>query len=123
MTSSRVVFTDRPLVVHASRIPDAELDVEPLPPEQILVGPAAVHHREVTRTPDLGIGIWQHDIGTSTDVETDEVFVVLSGRAAIDVQDGPRLDIGPGDLVLLPSGARTVWTIHETLRKVYVARR
>ena len=58
----------------------------------------------------------------STDVEADEVFVVLSGRATVEVVDGPTLEIGPGDVGLLPAGARTTWTVHETLRKVYVVR-
>jgi uncharacterized cupin superfamily protein len=30
--------------------------------------------------------------------------------------------VGPGDIGLLPAGARTTWTVHETLRKVYVVR-
>ena len=33
--------------------------------------------------------------------------------------DGPTLEVGPGDLGVLAAGAETVWTVHETLRKVY----
>jgi uncharacterized protein len=33
---------------------------------------------------------------------------------------GPTYDVGPGDLVVLRRGAQTVWTVHRTLRKVYV---
>ena len=51
---------------------------------------------------DLGVGVWQHAAGVSTDVEVDEVFVVLSGRATIEVEDGPTLEVGPGDVGLLP---------------------
>jgi len=58
----------------------------------------------------------------SRDVEADEAFVVLTGRATIEVEGGPTLEVGPGDLGLLPAGARTTWTVHETLRKVYVIR-
>jgi uncharacterized cupin superfamily protein len=32
------------------------------------------------------------------------------------------LDVGPGDIGVLPRGAQTTWTIHEELRKVYVIR-
>ena len=42
--------------------------------------------------------------------------VILTFVAA----DGTVLDIGPGDIGVLPPGARTTWTIHEDLRKVYV---
>ena len=56
----------------------------------------------------------------STDVEADEVFVVLSGRATVDVVGGPSLELRPGVVGFLDAGAETTWTIHETLRKVYV---
>jgi uncharacterized protein len=115
-------FTDRPVVLHAAQIPDADLELEPLDPKRITAGPAEVRHYCAVRTPDLNIGIWQHGQGTSTDVETDEAFVVLSGNASIQVEEGPLLEVGPGDLVLLPAGARTTWTVHAPLRKVYVVR-
>lgn len=57
--------------------------------------------------------------GVVTDVEADELFVVLSGRATIEVEGGPTLVVGPGDVAVLPEGAVTRWTVHETLRKVY----
>lgn len=66
-------------------------------------------------------GIWQHTPGTTADVEADEVFVVLSGRATIAFDDGRTVEAGPGDMVELRAGERTVWTVHETLRKVYAA--
>jgi uncharacterized cupin superfamily protein len=64
-------------------------------------------------------GIWEITPGVVTDVEADEMFVVLSGRATIEIQDGPTLEVGPGDVAVLPEGAVTRWTVHETLRKVY----
>ena len=69
------------------------------------------------------VGVWEHVPGTSTDTEVDEVFVVISGAARIDFVEPelPSLEIGPGDVVRLAEGMRTVWTVTETLRKVYVA--
>jgi uncharacterized cupin superfamily protein len=58
----------------------------------------------------------------STDTESDEVVVVISGRARIEFADGTALDVGPGDIGILPRGAQTRWTVHEELRKVYVIR-
>ncbi len=72
--------------------------------------------------PGLEVGIWEHTAGTSTDIETDEVFVVLGGRATVTVEDGPTLELRPGSIGFLDAGARTTWTVHETLRKVYVLR-
>ena len=73
-------------------------------------------------TEALAVGIWQHTAGVSTDVEVDEVFVVLAGRATIEVAGGPTLEVGPGDVGVLEAGAETTWTVHEDLRKIYIIR-
>jgi uncharacterized cupin superfamily protein len=66
------------------------------------------------------IGVWEHTAGVSSDTEADELFVVLAGRARIEVADGTVLEVGPGDVGILEAGAETVWTVYETLRKIYV---
>lgn len=109
-------------VVHAAALADADLTPDPPGPARILSGEPEVRHLPVAGTGGLTVGVWQHGPGVSTDVEVDEAFVVLAGKAVIAVDGGPVLDVGPGDLVLLPAGARTVWTVEQTLRKVYVAR-
>lgn len=69
----------------------------------------------------LEIGVWEMTPGLMTDVEADEVFVVLSGSATVQFDDAtPALSIGPGDVVRLAEGTRTTWTVTETLRKVYL---
>jgi uncharacterized protein len=69
----------------------------------------------------LEVGIWEMAPGTDTDVETDELFVVVAGRGTIDFpRTGRRIDLAPGDVVRLSAGDETVWTVTETLRKVYV---
>jgi len=67
----------------------------------------------------LATGVWRCTEGIVTDVEADETFVVLSGRATIE-HDGARHEVGPGDVCVLPAGAATRWTIHETVTKVFV---
>ncbi|QNE37454.1 cupin domain-containing protein [Leifsonia shinshuensis] len=69
----------------------------------------------------LEIGVWEMAPGAATDVEADEVFVVIAGRARVDFPDtGRRLELGVGDVVRLTAGDRTVWTVTDTLRKVYL---
>jgi uncharacterized cupin superfamily protein len=116
------VFTDKVHVVHATALDDSELELDPLDPAQVLGGDPQVRVLSLHDSDDLAIGVWQHGVGVSTDVEADEVFVVLSGSATIAVDGGPVLHVGPGDVGLLPAGARTTWTVHETLRKIYVVR-
>jgi uncharacterized cupin superfamily protein len=117
-----VSFSDIPRVIHAAALPDTELPESPLDPVKVVSGEPVVRLAEIHDADDLGIGIWQHGVGVSTDVEVDEVFVVLSGRATIEVDGGPTLEVGPGDVGHYPAGTRTTWTVHETLRKVYVVR-
>ncbi len=109
-------------MIHAAALSDADLDESPLDLAQVVSGDPVVRVAEIHDAADLAIGVWQHSPGVSTDVEVDEVFVVLSGRATIEVEGGPTLEVGPGDIGLYPAGTRTRWTVHETLRKVYVVR-
>lgn len=68
------------------------------------------------------IGVWEHSPGRSEDLEEDEVFVVLSGAATLEFVEPrrPALSIGPGDIVRLAAGERTIWDVTATLRKVYL---
>ena len=63
------------------------LALEPLPAEQMVEGTPRTGFAELTDT----IGVWEHTPGVSTDVEADEVFVVLSGSATVSFDD-PALE-------------------------------
>ena len=96
-----------------------ELELEPVPADQVVEGAPATGCAGLTET----IGVWEHTPGTSTDVESDEVFVVLSGSATVSFDD-PALEpieLRAGSVARLTAGMRTVWTVRETLRKVYIA--
>ncbi|MER7931065.1 MULTISPECIES: cupin domain-containing protein [unclassified Streptomyces] len=105
----------------ALHIPDADLEPEPLDAAQILSGTPEVTGKVVWESADGKQihGIWQITPGVVTDTEADELFVVVSGSATIEVADGPTLTVGPGDMAVLRAGDRTTWTVHETLRKAY----
>lgn len=75
------------------RVADLELEPAPLDPSAIVEG--------------------------SPDVEADELFVVVSGRATVEVEGGPTLELEPGVVGVLRAGDRAVWRIHQTLRKVF----
>jgi uncharacterized cupin superfamily protein len=110
-----------PLAPFALAAAGVELEPDELDSETILAGDPQVRSRELYRAPGgaWSAGVWEITPGVVTDVEADEVFVVLSGRATIAFEEGPTLDVGPGDVATLRAGDRTVWTVHETLRKVY----
>jgi uncharacterized protein len=105
--------------VSVHHVADLELDVDPLDPEQIVAGTPEVRSRVLHVDDQVERGVWEITPGVVTDEEADELFVVVSGRATVDVEDGPTLEVGAGDAVVLQAGWRTTWTVHETLRKVY----
>ena len=92
---------------------------EPVAADQVRAGAPATGLVELTES----VGVWEHTPGTSTDVEADEVFVVLSGSATVRFVDPPlpAIELRPGSVVRLEAGMRTEWEIRETLRKVYIA--
>jgi len=100
----------------------ASLDVplEPVAADQVVAGAPRAGSLGFWEQGGLEVGVWEHSVGVSTDVEADETFVVLRGRARIDVDGGESVEVGPGDVVRLDAGARTTWTVTEPLRKVYL---
>lgn len=68
-------------------------------------------------------GVWTITEGVSTDVEVDEVSVILAGRGTVeDLDSGAVVQLTPGTVLRLAAGVRTRWTITEPIRKVYVLR-
>lgn len=93
---------------------------EPVPAERSVSGDPRDGAMEVTTFGDLEIGVWEMTPGTATDVETDEVFVVLAGAATVTFDDGRVIALKPGSLCRLHEGQRSTWHVTETLRKVYL---
>lgn len=95
----------------------AELVPDPLEPDQVLDGEPRTSAYVLAATAAGGeSGVWRCTPGKFSDVEADETFVVLAGRATIEWSGG-RIEVGPGDVCALAAGTETVWTVHETLLK------
>ena len=93
----------------------------PVPAAQVLAGSPA--SGSVDLDEDMGIGVWEMTVGAMRDIEIDEVFVVIAGDATVEFVS-PALDaveLAPGAVVRLSAGMQTVWTVRETLRKIYLA--
>jgi hypothetical protein len=66
-------------------------------------------------------GIWSCTPGSfHWTFDTDETAIILEGRVSVEMEDGVTLHLGPGDLAFFPSGQKSIWTVEETFRKVYV---
>ncbi|RZL76147.1 MAG: DUF861 domain-containing protein [Rhodococcus sp. (in: high G+C Gram-positive bacteria)] len=101
----------------------ADLTYQRLPADQVLSGPAPmVGERLLGDIAGTTVGIWEIEPSISSDVEVDEVFVVLSGDATVQFEDGtPDLELRPGSVVRVQTGQKTRWIVRDTLRKVFVA--
>ena len=91
-----------------------------LPAEQVREGSPTASAAALGEFAGREVGVWEITPGTVTDVEADELFVVLSGAATVLFVDEDRLEhLRHGSVMQLKAGQRTVWTVTETLRKVY----
>ncbi|SFR93900.1 hypothetical protein SAMN04487846_0874 [Microbacterium sp. cf046] len=92
---------------------------EPVPADQTVAGSPTTALHEL----DASTGVWEMSPGVMSDVEADELFVVLTGDATVEFVHPalPSIRLSPGSVVRLEAGMRTVWTVRETLRKVYIA--
>ncbi len=68
----------------------------------------------------MEVGAWEHSLGTSTDTEVEEIFITITGRVNVTCERGREITLELGTIGLLPSGAKTTWTVTQPLRKVWV---
>ncbi len=97
------------------------LELEPVPVAQVVVGAPQTGVAELGHFGGSNYGVWEMTPGSMSDVEADEMFVVLAGKATVHFLDSDEtIILTPGSTVRLHEGARTVWSVTETLRKLYV---
>jgi uncharacterized cupin superfamily protein len=98
------------------------LDHEPVAPDQVVAGTPTTGHLVLDDDGVRTVGVWEMTVGAMHDVEADEVFVVLAGAATVEFEHphASPIILAPGSVVRLHAGMRTIWTVRQTLRKVYV---
>ena len=95
---------------------------EPVAADQVVDGAPTTGFTTVTTFGELEVGVWEMTVGAMQDVESDEVFVVIAGRATVTFDADDRvMNLSVGSVVRLVAGEHTVWTVTETIRKVYIA--
>ena len=75
--------------------------------------------------PQITSGTWECEPGSSRWEFTTrgEVIYVLSGRMTVEEDGGTPVELTAGSSCIFPIGWCGVWTVHETLRKVFVVYR
>jgi uncharacterized cupin superfamily protein len=114
-------------VTDAAALP---LEHEPVPSDPVVAGAPTTGYAaldEPGAADDTGageLGVWEMTPGAMRDTEVDEVFLVIAGRATVEFVEPPLppIELRPGSVVRLDAGMQTVWTVTETLRKLFIAR-
>lgn len=96
---------------------------ESLPADVVRSGSPSTGIQQLGTFSGVDVGIWEMTEGAAVDTEADEVFIVLAGSARVDFIEPalPSIEVQAGSVVRLTEGMQTLWTVHETLRKVYLA--
>jgi uncharacterized cupin superfamily protein len=108
-----------PRVVRAS---EAEYTGWPGTREEVLDGSLAMRVHLLFASPDgrTANGFWRCDPCKVRLVHPfHETFVVLDGSLTIEPEGGEPITMGPGDAVVLPEGTVSIWTIHQTVTKLF----
>lgn len=107
-------------MIRAFQSADVALEMRPLDAARNTSGDVSTGVRAVASEGDMEVGVWEHSVGTSTDTEIEEVFVVIEGEGTVTCSEGGRIDLAPGVVGLLPAGAQTTWTVTRPVRKVWI---
>lgn len=100
----------------------APVTLEAVPADDVENGSPVQGFTELGEIGGCEAGIWELRAGTVTDTEVDELFVVLSGSAVIEMIDaGTRVEVKAGDVMRLVGGTRTRWIVEDHIRKIYLA--
>ncbi|GAB2828714.1 cupin domain-containing protein [Alpinimonas psychrophila] len=96
----------------------------PVPAAQVVAGSPFTGSAVLGDWGGKELGVWQMTPGEMTDVEADELCVILSGSGMVHRQIGGETvqqPLVPGAVFALLDGEETLWVVTETVRKVYLA--
>lgn len=114
-----LIFSEQ-FFAHALSIHIQHVDVAA---EQIISGTPQTGLVELGAWNGFDTGVWEMTPGVMTDIEVDELCVILAGSGGVQrVLDGHTVnqELAPGVVLALRDGEATVWTVTETIRKVYL---
>lgn len=104
-----------------------ELAHEPVPAEQSLAGDPTTAAESLGEIFGAEFGLWKMSAGTMSDVEAEELFIVLSGTATVTIHpvngfEEQTVNLVPGSICHLREGMNTTWVLEAPLRKMYLAK-
>jgi uncharacterized protein len=99
----------------------ADLQPAPIPAEDIVSGDPKARWAVMWQSDDgrLFNGVWHCTPGAFYLDNADETVCLIEGRATVTPEGGDPVDLKAGDTAFLPEGSRSLWDIHETVRKSF----
>ena len=99
-----------------------EIPLQPVGAEDVLDGDPSSGSVVLGEFAGREFGVWEMTPGAMSDVEDDEFFVVIAGAGSVEfLDDEVVVQLVPGSVMTLAAGARTIWTVTQTLRRVWMA--
>ena len=109
------------MIDHAAALSHA-IPLEPVDASQVVAGTPRIGGAVLGMHGEREYGVWEMTPGSMSDVETDELCVILTGSATVEFIDLElTIELRPGSVLHLDNGSRTIWTVTDTLRKVWIA--
>jgi uncharacterized cupin superfamily protein len=102
----------------------ATIVTEPVPVEQVISGQPETGSVELGVWSGKEVGVWEMTPGVMSDVEADEVCIILSGMGTVQRTIGAgtiHQELKPGVVLELRQGEETIWSVSESVRKVYLS--
>lgn len=106
---------------------DIQLTAEAVPEDQLVDGSPTTSAEHLGEIFGIEFGLWEMSGGVMSDIEAEELFIVLAGKATVKVEavNGFKAEefcLVPGSICHLREGMHTIWDVTEPLRKVYLAK-
>ena len=115
------------ITFRAGELAAADLAEKPLgqPSAEPLSGPITTRAKVYLDEEKITSGTWECEPGQSRweFLTRGEVIYVLSGRMTVQRDGEDAAELTAGSSAIFPLGWCGVWTVHETLRKVFVVYR
>jgi uncharacterized protein len=93
----------------------------PIPAEDIVSGEPQAQWAVMWQSDDghLFNGVWHCTPGAFYLDNADETVCLIEGRATVTPEGGEPVNLKAGDTAFLPEGSRSLWEVHETVRKAF----
>jgi len=108
--------------IKSTIVRETNLDPWPIGEENILSGNAKAYGSILWQSEDklLCNGVWSCTMGKFNWKYTwNETFYLVEGKISISIDNANGKEYTSGDLVFIPNGTYTTWTIIEPVRKVF----